>query len=120
MSKAYGPYSPYKKAGNLVYTAGQVGIDPDTKQAGSSLEEQVVQLFKNLEGVLKEAGSDLSKVVKTTCFLVDMNDYDEFNKLYARYYPANGPARSAVAVKELPRVAGDVKLLVEIEAVAEL
>ena len=112
---AIGPYSQAVVSGALVFTSGQIPLSPETGQAaGASVTEQTEQVIKNLKAVLEAAGSDLLRVVKTTCFLADMNDFSAFNEVYAKYFTEK-PARSTVAVRELPR-----KVLVEIEAVAEL
>ena len=111
---AIGPYSQAMISGNLVYTSGQIPLSPGSGQiTGSTINEQTEQVCKNLKAVLEAAGSSLVKVVKTTCFLADMNDFAAFNEVYAKYFSGK-PARSTVAVKQLPRNA-----LVEIEAVAE-
>lgn len=117
MNKTYGPYSPFRVAGGFIYTAGQIGAVRG--KAKADVKSQVKQALENLAGVLAEAGSSLSDVVKTTVFLTDMKHYAEMNEVYAAVFEAHGaaPARTCVAVAELPRVA-DHKLLVEIEAVA--
>ncbi|MCF0155408.1 MAG: RidA family protein [Veillonella sp.] len=112
--KALGPYSQAKIVGNLVFLSGQIGIDPATGSAVEGIEAQTEQVMKNLGAVLKEAGSDYDKVVKTTCFLADIKDFATFNEIYAKYMTSK-PARSCFAVKELP--AG---MLVEVEAIAEI
>jgi 2-iminobutanoate/2-iminopropanoate deaminase len=112
---AIGPYSQAIVSGNLLFTSGQIPLSAqDGQVTGSSITEQTEQVIKNLEAVLKAAGSSFAKVVKTTCFLADMNDFAAFNEVYAKYFTGK-PARSTVAVKQLPR-----SVLVEIEAVAEL
>lgn len=112
---AIGPYSQAMITGGLLFTSGQIGIDPATGEVvEGGIEEQAEQVIKNLEAVLKEAGTDFTKVVKTTCFLQDMGDFAAFNAVYAKYF-VNKPARSCVAVKTLPK-----DLLVEIEVIAEL
>lgn len=112
---AIGPYSQAVVSGALVFTSGQIPLSPETGQAaGASVTEQTEQVIKNLKAVLEAAGSDLLRVVKTTCFLANMNDFSAFNEVYAKYFTEK-PARSTVAVRDLPR-----KVLVEIEAVAEL
>lgn len=111
---AIGPYSQAMITGGLLFTSGQIGIDPATGEVvEGGIEEQAEQVIKNLEAVLKEAGTDFTKVVKTTCFLQDMGDFAAFNAVYAKYF-VNKPARSCVAVKTLPK-----NLLVEIEVIAE-
>ena len=111
---AIGPYSQAYASGNLVFTSGQIPLSAESGQVvGTSVTEQTEQVIKNLKAVLEAAGSSLSRVIKTTCFLADMNDFAAFNEVYAKYFSAR-PARSTVAVRQLPRSA-----LVEIEAVAE-
>lgn len=118
MAKTYGPYTPVRKAGNLYFVSGQVGINPETKLAPDTIEAQTERVLLNLEAALKREGLDLKDVVKTTVFLADIDDFKRMNEVYEKRFDAPRPARSAVAVKDLPRVAGDTKLLVEIEAVA--
>jgi 2-iminobutanoate/2-iminopropanoate deaminase len=118
MSDTFGPYTPIRRAGNLYFVSGQIGIDMDTKQAVTDVAKQTHQAMQNLQNVLSTTSLDMSDVVKTTVFLADMDDFAAMNEVYETYFDAPRPARSAVAVKELPRVAGDTRLLVEIEAVA--
>ena len=114
--KAIGPYSQAIKTDTMVYTAGQVGIDPSTGELiADSVEEQTRQVLKNLQNVLAASGTNFDKVVKTTVFLKDMNDFAKMNAIYAESFPENPPARSTVAVAALPKGA-----LVEIEIVALL
>ncbi len=117
MSSTYGPYSSFQAAGEFVYTSGQIGAVRGKAQR--DISSQVKQALENLGAVLKEAGSGLDHVVKTTVFLTNMKHYSEMNTVYASVFGAVGcaPARTCVAVAELPRVA-DHPLLVEIEAVA--
>ncbi len=110
---ALGPYSQGVKVGNLIYTAGQLGLDPATGKLVEGLEAQTEQALQNLAAILQAAGSRLENVIKTTCFLADINDFKAFNGVYARYFTANPPARSTVQAGALP-AAG----LVEIEVVA--
>ena len=111
---AIGPYSQGFVSGNLVFTSGQIPISVGTGEVvGGGIAEQTEQVIKNLKAVLEAAGSSLAKVVKTTCFLVDMNDFAAFNEVYAKHFTGK-PARSTVAVKQLPK-----SVLVEIETVAE-
>lgn len=119
MSKTYGPYSPFTVVGELVYTSGQVGARRGKTEV--DIQSQVKTALENLAHVLESAGSSLGHVVKTTVFLVDMKHYAAMNEVYAGVFEKYGaaPARTCVAVAELPRVA-DHKLLVEIEAVALL
>ena len=112
---AIGPYSQAMVIGNLVYTSGQIPIVPDSgviEAAGVS--EQTEQVMKNLAAVLGAAGSSFEKVIKTTCFLADISYFAAFNEVYAKYFTSN-PARSCVAVKDLPKGA-----LVEVEVIAEI
>ncbi|MDR2049777.1 MAG: RidA family protein [Treponema sp.] len=112
---AIGPYSQAICSGGLVFTSGQIPLVPETGSvAEGAITEQTLQVIKNLAAVLEEAGSGLARVIKTTCFLADMNDFASFNEVYAEHFSGK-PARSTVAVKQLPR-----NVLVEIEAVAEL
>jgi len=112
---AIGPYSQAIVSGNMVFTSGQIPLSPqDGQVSGSTITEQTEQVIKNLGAVLVAAGSSFAKVVKTTCFLADMNDFTAFNEVYAKYFTGK-PARSTVAVKQLPK-----SVLVEIEAVAEI
>ena len=93
------PYSYCVKAGNFLFIAGQVGVDPATNQLkGSSIREQTEQALKNMETVLKAAGSSLEQVVKTTVFISDFGDFEEMNKVYARFFPKDQPARTTVQV----------------------
>jgi 2-iminobutanoate/2-iminopropanoate deaminase len=113
--EAIGPYSQALVFGNLVFTSGQIPLSPENGEvSGVTIEEQTEAAVKNLKAVLEAAGSSLEKVVKTTCFLSDMKDFAAFNNVYAKYFTGR-PARSTVAVKELPR-----KVLVEIEAIGEI
>lgn len=112
--KAIGPYSQAIHIGELVYTAGQVALDPATMElVPGGIEEQTRQVLANLTNVLEAAGSGISKVVKTTVFLKDMNDFAKMNAIYAEAFGENPPARTTVAVAGLPKNA-----LVEIECVA--
>ena len=112
---AIGPYSQARIAGGLVYTSGQIGIIPETGAVAEGLEAQSHQVFKNLTELLKAAGSDMSKVVKTTVFIKDMNDFAAINAIYAQYFAEPYPARSCVEVARLPK-----DVLVECELIAEL
>ena len=113
---AIGPYSQGMVSGKLVFTSGQIPLDPQTGEiVGKTIEEQSEQALKNLQAVLAAGGAALSTVVKTTCFLSDMGDFAAFNGVYARFFTGDCPARSCVAVKTLPK-----GVLVEVEAVAEV
>jgi 2-iminobutanoate/2-iminopropanoate deaminase len=111
---AVGPYSQAIATDDLVFCSGQVGLDPATGElVPGGLEAQVERVIRNLEAVLDAAGCTLADVVKTTCFLADIDDFATFNAIYARFLPDPPPARSTFAVKALPKAA-----LVEIEAIA--
>lgn len=112
--KAIGPYSQAIRTDSMVYTAGQIGLDPATGDlVAGGVEEQTRQVINNLRSVLEAADSSLDHVVKTIVFLKDMNDFPKMNSIYAEYFGANPPARSTVAVAGLPKGG-----LVEIEAMA--
>ena len=112
---AIGPYSQALVSGGLVFTSGQIPLDPATGAVvAGGIEAQTEQVMKNLAAVLAEAGSGLEKAVKTTCFLAEMNDFAAFNEVYARHFTGK-PARSCVAVRQLPK-----SVLVEVEVIAEL
>lgn len=112
---AIGPYSQATVVGNIVFTSGQIAIDPTSGAVeATDIREQTEQVCKNLSAVLEAAGSSIEKVVKTTCFLSDMGDFAAFNEVYGRYFVGK-PARSCVAVKTLPK-----NVLVEVEAIAEI
>ena len=114
--KAIGPYSQAIRTENLVFTAGQVGLDPATMElVEGGVESQTRQVLTNLKHVLESADSGLNFVVKTTVFLMDMSDFSIMNSVYAEFFPENQPARSTVQVAALPKGA-----LVEIECVALL
>lgn len=111
---AIGPYSQAIQVGNLVYTSGQIPIDPSTGSfVEGGIKEQTRQSLANVQAILKEAGLTMNDVIKTTVFLADMNDFAEMNSVYAEFFSNPYPARSAVAVKTLPKGA-----LVEIEVIA--
>ena len=112
---AIGPYSQAIVTNGLVFASGQIPVDPATgAPAGDTIDTQAAQSCKNVAAILAAAGSDMTKVVKTTCFLADMADFAKFNEIYAKYF-VSGPARSCVAAKALPK-----GVLCEIEAIAEL
>ncbi len=112
---AIGPYSQALVVGNLVLTSGQVGIDLGTGKLPEGLEAQVHQVFKNIAAILDAAGTDMSKVVKATVFIKDMNDFGKVNEIYAKYFTEPFPARSCIEVARLPKDA-----LIECEVIAEL
>jgi 2-iminobutanoate/2-iminopropanoate deaminase len=110
---AIGPYSQAILCGNMLYTSGQIPLDPATGLVvGDNIREQAEQVMKNLSAVLTAAGTSFDNAVKTTCFLADMADFAAFNEVYATYFTSN-PARSCVAVKTLPK-----GVLVEVEVIA--
>ena len=112
---AIGPYSQAIVFQNVLFTSGQIPVNPATGEiAGTTIEEQVEQVMKNLDAVLKEAGTGFENAVKTTCFLADMGDFAAFNEVYAKYF-VNKPARSCVAVKTLPK-----NVLCEVEVIAAI
>ncbi len=115
---AIGPYSQAIRIGDMLYTSGQVGLDPATGALADGIEAQTTRVLENLKAVLAEAGTDLKRVVKTTVFLKSMSDFAAMNAIYARYLAPQGvtpPARSTVGVAALPKDA-----LVEIEVIAKL
>ena len=111
---AIGPYSQGMIVGTLVFSSGQIPVDPATGNIPEGITAQAEQSCRNVAAVLEAAGSDLTKVVKTTCFIADMGDFAAFNEVYAKYFTGK-PARSCCAVKTLPK-----NVLCEIEAIAEL
>ena len=112
---AIGPYSQAMILNGVLFTSGQIPVNPATGEiSGDTIEAQAEQVMKNLGEVLKEAGSSFEKAVKTTCFLADMGDFAKFNEVYAKYF-VNKPARSCVAVKTLPK-----NVLCEVEVIASL
>ena len=113
---AIGPYSQAIRVGNIIFTSGQIPIDPATGSfVEGGIKEQTRQSLTNIKAILAEVGLSMSNVVKTTVFLADMNDFADMNAVYAEFFSEPYPARSAVAVKTLPKGA-----LVEIEVVAEV
>jgi 2-iminobutanoate/2-iminopropanoate deaminase len=120
---AIGPYVQGVRAGNFIFTAGQIALDPKTGQAvAGGIKEQTARVLDNVKAILEAGGSSLGQVVKTTVFLKDFNDFAAMNEVYASYFgsegdtiPGNWPARSTVEVARLPR-----DLLVEIEVIAEV
>ena len=112
---AIGPYSQAIIIDGLLFTSGQIPLSPDTGDVvEGGIREQTEQVVKNIEALLKEAGTDFSKVIKTTCFLTNMEDFAEFNEVYSKYFVGK-PARSCVAVLALPR-----GVMVEIEVIAKI
>jgi len=114
--KAIGPYSQAVVVDGMVYTAGQIPLDPETGGiVGETTPEQAEQVFKNLGAILKAAGSGLDLVVKTTVYLVDLADFPAMNEVYAKYFPTHKPARSTIQAAALPRA-----VRVEIDAIAKI
>ncbi len=112
---AVGPYSQAVVTGGLLYTSGQIPIDPATGElVGNTIEEQAEQVMKNLMAILEAAGTTPDKVVKTLCFLTDINDFAAFNAVYAKYFTEK-PARSCVGIQALPKGA-----ICEVEVIAEI
>ena len=111
---AIGPYSQGIVTGNLLFTSGQIPVNPETGSIPEGLDAQVIQLLDNLKAIAEAAGTDLANTVKTLCFLTDMADFARFNEIYATYF-VNKPARSCVAVKALPK-----GVLAEVEAIIEI
>lgn len=112
---AIGPYSQAIVLNDILFTSGQIPVNPATGEiAGDTIEAQAEQVMKNLEAVLKEAGTGFENAVKTTCFLADMGDFAAFNEIYAKYFTGK-PARSCVAVKDLPK-----GVLCEVETIASV
>lgn len=111
---AVGPYAQAVVTGNLIFTSGQIALDPNTNRlASDTIEGQTEQVMHNLRCVLAEGGVSFDRVVKTTCFLADMNDFAAFNEVYGKYFPENPPARSCVQAAALPKGAK-----VEVEVIA--
>ncbi len=111
---AIGPYVQASKLGNMIFTSGQIPLIPETMQlVEGDIKVQAEQVMKNLFAILESAGATADTVLKTTCFLKDMNDFVAFNEVYASYFPGTAPARSCVEVARLPK-----DVLVEVEAVA--
>lgn len=113
--KAIGPYSQAVHAGNFLFCSGQIPLDPDTQQlVTGDIKVQTERVCRNLEGVLKAAGLGFSNVVKTTCFLKDMNEFTAFNEVYEKYFGEAKPARATVQVARLPK---DVSVEIDLIAV---
>lgn len=112
--KAIGPYSQAVEANNMLFVSGQVPINPDTgKIAEYNIKEQTSQVLKNIKAILDEAGYSIDQVVKTTCFLNDLNNFKEMNEVYAQFFDNNPPARATIQVARLP-----LDSLIEIEVIA--
>lgn len=111
---AIGPYSQAIVLGDMLFTSGQIPVNPETGEIPEGITAQALQVMKNIEGVLTEAGATFEQAVKTTCFIADMGDFAAFNEVYAKYFTSK-PARSCVAVKTLPK-----NVLCEVEVIAAL
>ncbi len=113
---AIGPYVQGNVYNGILFASGQIALDPATGElVGATIQEQTVQVMKNIAAILKAAGTDFDHVIKTTCFLNDMDDFVPFNEEYAKSFPNHRPSRSAVAVEKLPKGA-----LVEVEVIASV
>ena len=113
--KAIGPYVHAKIINDIMFTSGQIAINPETNELfGNTIEEQTIQVCENLKNVVISANTSFENVIKTTCFLRDMKDFAKFNEIYEKYFTSK-PARSCVAVKDLPK-----NSLIEIELIAEI
>lgn len=110
---AIGPYSQAVEVNGMIYTSGVIGVDPETGEAGATIEEQTVRVFENLKGLLQDAGSSLNQAVKTTVFIKNMDDFGKVNEIYASYFDGAFPARSCVEAARLPK-----DLLIEVEVIA--
>lgn len=112
--KAIGPYSQAMVFNNMLFTSGQIALNLAGEIVGDNITEQTEQVMKNLKAVLEQAGTSFENTIKTTCFLSDMSNFQQFNEVYSKYFTSN-PARSCVAVKELPK-----NVLVEVEVIASI
>ncbi|WP_297438534.1 RidA family protein, partial [uncultured Clostridium sp.] len=110
---AIGPYSQGIKVGNLVFTSGQIPLNPTNGEMAETIEEQTKQALENIKAILEESGTCMDNVIKTTVFLTDLNDFTKMNDIYATYFIGEKPARSAIEISKLPK---DAKI--EIEAIA--
>jgi 2-iminobutanoate/2-iminopropanoate deaminase len=110
---AIGPYSQAVKYGNMVFLSGQIPINPLTGKIPSSIKQQTIQVLENITAILHEAGSSLNDVLKTTIYLLNMEDFNKVNEIYQEYFPEEAPARSTIEVSRIPRGA-----LIEIEVIA--
>ena len=112
---AIGPYSQGIKVGNLVFTSGQIPLNPTNREMAETIEEQTKQALENVKAILEESGTCMDNVIKTTVFLTDLNDFTKMNDIYATYFTGEKPARSAIEISKLPK---DAKI--EIEAIATI
>lgn len=113
----FGPYEPVRRTGNMYFVSGQVGVDPESKIAPNDAAAQTSQALMNLQAVLETVNLSLDNIMKTTVFLTDIADFTTMNEVYQGFFEGQRPARTTVAVKELPRLAKN-KLVIEIEAIA--
>ncbi|MDO5022700.1 MAG: RidA family protein [Eubacteriales bacterium] len=111
--KAIGPYVQAKRTGNMLFVSGQIPVNPETSLMPEGIKAQTEQSLKNLKAILEEAGFSMENVIKAVCFLSDMANFNAFNEVYAEFFKDNKPARSCVAVKDIPKGA-----MVEVEAIA--
>ena len=112
--KAIGPYCQAMAFNGILFTSGQIPLNLEGEIVGENITEQTEQVMKNLSAVLEEAGTNFENAIKTTCFLSDMENFQKFNEVYAKYFTSN-PARSCIAVKQLPK-----NVLVEVEVIAKI
>jgi 2-iminobutanoate/2-iminopropanoate deaminase len=114
--KAIGPYSQAVKANGFIFVSGQIALDPTTQQLiQGDIQQQTERVMENLKGIVMAAGSSMEKVVRTTVFLADMNEFAAMNEIYGKYFPAAPPARATVQVARLPR---DVRVEIDVVALA--
>jgi 2-iminobutanoate/2-iminopropanoate deaminase len=118
-TKTFGPYTPMRQVGECFFVSGHVGIDAATGAASGDVAEQTAQALRNLATTLGTVGMELDDIVKTTLYLTDVNDFAMVNEVYMEFFSEPRPARSTVGIKELPRVAGNTPLKIEIEAIAK-
>lgn len=113
--KAVGPYSQAVKSGNFLFVSGQIPLDPDSNEVvGAAIEEQAEQVLKNLSGIIQAAGLNMENVVKCSCFISDMDNFQKFNAVYGKYFNENPPSRECVEVSKLPK-----NVLIEVSAICE-
>lgn len=120
MTNVYGPYSPIKRSGNFIFVSGQIGVNPFDKRVARDITSQTEQILQNIQDLLKTEGVSMDSIVKTTVFLTDMQNFKAMNEQYEKWFNTPRPARSTVGVSDLPSVAGDATILIEIEAIAEI
>jgi 2-iminobutanoate/2-iminopropanoate deaminase len=118
-TKTFGPYTPMRQVGECYFISGHTGVDVAAGTASEDVAEQTAQALRNLATTLSTVGMELDDIVKTTLYLTDMGDFATVNEVYAEFFSEPRPARTTVGVKELPRVAGNTPLKIEIEAIAK-